>query len=123
MGPNELPCDIPQVTVCIEERLLPNEVYCFLLFSSFRMEKIEMVCYTCAKVTFVNFICNCLACLRDFLPGLTGRSILGVLMFALAVIKISLKLNILTKLTQCISQNSSFKTLPIQSLKCKIHFN
>ena len=63
------------------------------------METIETVCDTCAKVTFVNFLCNCLACLRDFFPGLTGRSILGVLMFALAVNKISLKLNIPTKLT------------------------
>lgn len=87
--------------------------------SSFRMETLETVYDTCAKVTFVNFLCNCLACFRDFFPGLTGRSILGVLIFALAVIKISLKSNIPTILTQSISQNSSLKTLSIQSLKCK----
>ena len=69
--------------------------------SSFWINTLETVHDTCAKVTFVNFLCNCLACFRDFSPGLTGRSILGVLIFALAVIKISLKLNMPTKLTQC----------------------
>lgn len=47
--------------------------------------------HTCAKVTLVNFLCSSLARFRAFGPGLRGRSILGVLIFALAVIKISLK--------------------------------
>lgn len=45
---------------------------------------------TCESVTFVNFIFKFFASWRASSPDLKGTSIVGVLMFALAVINISL---------------------------------
>ena len=50
-----------------------------------------LAAYTCANLTLVNVLCNRFARFFALDPGLTGRSILGVLIRSLAVINISLK--------------------------------
>ena len=50
-----------------------------------------LAAYTCANLTLVKVLCNRFARFFALDPGLTGRSILGVLIRSLAVINISLK--------------------------------
>lgn len=54
-------------------------------------ETLRNVFYTCDKVTFANLDFNFFACFKAFFPDLSGTSMVGVFILALAVIKISLE--------------------------------